>query len=307
MPMSTFSPITHWLLEAALAEDIGTGDITVALLPAPDAPTVAHVVPRQAGVICGLAVAPLLCEIYTRRYGQRVIFTPADDAHGRVADGAAVAARQTVATVAGPLAAVLTLERTLLNLLGRLSGVATFTHELVAVAHAANPHVALYDTRKTLPGWRELDKYAVRMGGGHNHRSGLYDAVLLKDNHLAGVPVAELGAHVAKLLERLQAASSAPGRQPAFVEVEVDNLVQLEALLGTAGVDVILLDNFSLDDLRAAVALRDGRGLGGRVGLEASGGVTRATLAAVAATGVDRIAMGALTHAAPSLDLGLDR
>lgn len=305
--MTTFSPITHWLLEAALAEDIGTGDITAALLPTPDAPTVARVVPRQAGVICGLAVAPLLCATYARRYGRHVTFTPLDDAGRRVGDGAVVAAQQIVATVAGPLAAVLSLERTLLNLLGRLSGVATYTHALVAAAHAANPHVALYDTRKTLPGWRELDKYAVRMGGGHNHRAGLYDAVLLKDNHLAGVPGAQLGPHVAKLLAQLEAQSAATGTQPAFVEVEVDSLAQLEPLLDVPGIDVILLDNFSHDELRTAVALRDARRLRGRLALEASGGVTRDTLAAVAATGVDRIAMGALTHAAPSLDIGLDR
>jgi nicotinate-nucleotide pyrophosphorylase (carboxylating) len=219
-----------------------------------------------------------------------------------MADGDPAPAGATVASVCGPRHAVLQMERTLLNFLGRMSGVATLTRRFVDTARAANPSVAILDTRKTLPGWRELDRYAVRCGGGVNHRQGLYDAVLIKDNHLAGTPLDQLAETVSRMAESARALQPAP----RFVEVEVDGLEQLSEALRASGVDFILLDNFTTADLRAAVRMRGARGRRGQVGLEASGGVTLATVADIAATGVERISVGALTHSAVSLDLGLD-
>lgn len=288
------------LVRAAAEEDLGSrGDISSALLESADQPVVARVVPRQAGVICGLALGPAICAVFAERLESELHFTPADlgDRPGR--DGDAVEPNVPVATLAGPKAAVLAVERTLLNFLGRMSGVATLTRQFVEAARRRNPSVQLLDTRKTLPGWRELDRYAVRCGGGTSHRSGLYDAVLIKDNHLAGVPAARLAATIFELLNRLTV-------RPGFIAVEVDDLDQLRAVLTVVGVDIVLLDNFSPRELAQAVALRDAAGLRGKVLLEASGGVTLETVGEVAATGVDRISVGALTHSAASLDIGLD-
>lgn len=196
----------------------------------------------------------------------------------------------------------LTVERTVLNFLGRMSGVATLTRQFVDAAHAANPDVLVMDTRKTIPGWRELDKYAVRCGGGTNHRDGLHDAILIKDNHLAGVPTERLASTLFDMLNRIDELPV----KPKFVEVEVDNLTQFEQVCRVLGVDIILLDNFSGEDLRRVVEMRDSLGLSGKLALEASGGVTLETIADIAATGVDRISVGALTHSAPALDIGLD-
>lgn len=294
-----WSAQTLQLIDIAFAEDLGSaGDITTALLGEPQDEIVARIVPRADGVVCGLALLPTICRHYARHSGRVIVSSPATEANGARADGQTVAAGQTVATVAGPKAAVLAAERTILNFLGRLSGVATTTRHFVEAARRSAPRVQVFDTRKTLPGWRELDKYAVRCGGGHNHRSGLHDAVLIKDNHLADVPPDELGRFLAAHLARRPATAR-------FVEIEVDEPSQLELVLGLDGVDVILLDNFTLDQMRAAVALREQMGRTA-VTLEASGGVRLDDIAAVAATGIDRIAVGALTHSAPSLDIGLD-
>ena len=168
---------------------------------------------------------------------------------------------------------MLSVERTLLNFLGRMRGVATLTHRYVQTARQANPSVQVLDTRKTVPGWRELDKYAVRCGGGANHRMGLYDAVLIKDNHLAGIPVEQLADRLTGLLKR-----KAPAAK--FVEVEVDRFAQLEEVCKVPGVDIILLDNFSLGDMRRAVEYRDARDLRGKLALEASGKVSLGNIAA---------------------------
>lgn len=292
-----FSDRVQQLITLAIDEDLATaGDLTSGLLPEPVKPTRAAVVARAAGVLAGLEVGPLLAAAFRRRLDADVRFEP-----GARRDGAAVAAGDRVAELFGPLAAVLTTERTLLNFLGRLSGVATQTQRYVAAARTANPRVQILDTRKTLPGWRELDKYAVRCGGGTNHRFGLHDAVLLKDNHLAGVPTDEWAAKLADLLDRLPR-----DPPPAFVEVEVDTLAQLEQVLVVPGIDIVLLDNFKLEALEKAVAYRDAVPPARRPQLEASGGVTLDTIAAIAATGVDRISVGALTHSAVQLDFGLD-
>lgn len=289
-----WSEITQTLIESALAEDLGeAGDITAQLLGDTDTPMVADIVPREGGVICGLALASQICATAALRLVETLAFEPA------AVDGDAVEAGQVVGTLRGPRGAVLSTERTLLNFLGRLSGVATLTRQYVDAAQAGNPRVKVLDTRKTLPGWRELDKYAVRAGGGANHRMGLHDAILIKDNHLAGVPTEQLGVYLQDLLSRRDA-------NAAFVEVEVDTLEQFNRVLTVDAVDIVLLDNFELDDLAHAVRARDAASRQGSLELEASGGVRLETIGAIAATGVDRISVGALTHSAVSLDLGLD-
>jgi nicotinate-nucleotide pyrophosphorylase (carboxylating) len=206
------------------------------------------------------------------------------------------------AELRGPHAAVLTAERTLLNFLSRLSGVATLTAKFVRAARAANPRVQILDTRKTLPGWRELDKYAVALGGGTNHRFGLHDAVLIKDNHLAGVTTDRLAEHVRELLATLAQLAS----RPTFIEIEVDSLEQLDAVLPVSEIDYVLLDNFSPEELTEAVRRRDALCSDRKPELEASGNVTLATIAEVAVSGVDRISIGSLTHSVPAFDWGLD-
>jgi nicotinate-nucleotide pyrophosphorylase (carboxylating) len=290
---------TRQLIEIACDEDLGSaGDITAALMPGPTTDVTARVVSRAPGIICGLALGPAICDVFAKRLGLPLEFAArADDRDWQ--DGAAVTPGTAVATVRGALEAVLAVERTLLNFLGRMSGVATLTHTYVQAAHAVRPDVKILDTRKTIPGWRELDKYAVHAGGAKNHRLGLHDAVLIKDNHLADIPVENLAATLADLVSRVRGA-------PTFIEVEVDSPKQLAEVCTVPGVDIVLLDNFSPEQMKAAVAYRDAQGLRGKLALEASGGVTLETLARIAATGVDRISIGALTHSAPSLDLGLD-
>ncbi len=282
------------LILLAKREDVGSGDLSFGLLPNPLEPAVFSLLARQAGIFAGRAmVEPIL-----REYDPTIEVQwsgDTDDGH-QIVDVPAELAR-----LSGPLASVLTTERVLLNFLQRLCGVATITRRFVEAV--ADTQAKIYDTRKTIPGWRTLDKYAVRCGGGFNHRMGLYDAVLIKDNHLAGVPTERLAAVLFDLLNRLDHGKA----KPAFVEVEADNLRQVEAILNVVGIDVVLLDNFNTDDLRRAVELRDGLGLRERVALEASGGVTLETVPAIAATGVDRISVGAITHSAAAIDLSLER
>jgi nicotinate-nucleotide pyrophosphorylase (carboxylating) len=311
---------TYQLIDAACAEDLGSaGDITSLLLPGATDDAVGQVVVRQRGIICGLALGPAICAAFAKRLGAPVRFAIAESGPRECQDGDPVEPGACVAQVHGPRTAVLAVERTLLNFLGRLSGVATRTRQFVDAARRVKPAVQILDTRKTIPGWRELDKYAVRAGGGQNHRFGLHDAVLIKDNHLAGVPVERLAATLTEWLRSVRrtddpqpphAKDAVP--RPAFVEVEVDNLAQLAEVCKVPGVDIVLLDNFTLEQMRAAVEYRDAQGLTpGRsqqrtLQLEASGGVTLESIAQIAGTGVDRISIGALTHSAPCLDIGLD-
>jgi nicotinate-nucleotide pyrophosphorylase (carboxylating) len=249
-----------------------------------------RVIARVGGVVSGLEAMPLLVEV----------FAPAcrHDVHAR--DGARVEPGTVVATIHGPLDELLGLERTLLNLVGRLSGIATRTTEFVG-AIPPGSRARLYDTRKTTPGLRALEKYAVRCGGGCSHRMGLHDAMLIKDNHLTGVGVRDLPAFVTRAAELARR-----NAEPTFVEVEVDTLDQYEALLTLpAGVvDIVLLDNMTCEQMRAAAGRRDT--VRPELELEASGGVTLAKMPEIAATGVDRISVGGLTHAAVSLDVALD-
>jgi nicotinate-nucleotide pyrophosphorylase (carboxylating) len=276
------------LLRIAQKEDLGPGDVTSDLLGA-DARTAGAFVARESLVFCGGVFLSRIAEAYGRDIETEVI----------AREGQAVSAGEQVARWRGPSREVLPAERVALNFLQRLSGVATLTRRYVdAVAHTAGK---IYDTRKTTPGWRDLEKYAVRAGGGCNHRRGLYDAVLVKDNHLsaAGTRGDDAIAAIQEALDRVRGKLGPEG----FVEVEVDTLEQLAEALKLK-LDVILLDNMSCDELRRAVAMRDEAS--GPVALEASGGVTLETVAAVAETGVERIAIGAITHSATAVDIGLD-
>ncbi|NBX66542.1 MAG: carboxylating nicotinate-nucleotide diphosphorylase [Proteobacteria bacterium] len=273
--MITGIPDFSALLNLALAEDIGAGDVTsLATIPAA-AVAKADMVFRGSGVVCGL---PLVEAAFKA-------VDPALEITFYAKDGDRVLSGARVLRVAGNARPILAAERTALNFIQRLSGVATETRKLVDVI--ADTKARLTDTRKTTPGWRALEKYAVRCGGGVNHRMGLYDAVLIKDNHVAvagGVGLA------------LAACRETPGK----IEIEVDTLEQLREALG-AGAKYILLDNMPPAVLKEAVAIN-----AGRAELEASGGITPATIKAVAEAGVDVISVGWITHSVPALDIGLD-
>jgi nicotinate-nucleotide pyrophosphorylase (carboxylating) len=276
-------PRTGWetIVELALAEDIGGGDVTtLATVPA-GAHARGTIVAKAPGVISGLDVAGAVF----RRVNPAVDFAP------RVADGQRVKPGEAVAAVAGLAASLLTAERVALNFLQRLSGVATLTAAYVDAV--AGTRARIVDTRKTTPGLRLLEKAAVRHGGGHNHRFGLTDGVLIKDNHLAAVGGPDRVGRAVRL-----AREGAP--HSLRIEVEVTTLDELLRAL-EAGADVVLLDNMDLEAMRRAVELTGGRAL-----LEASGGMTLDRVRAVAETGVDLISVGALTHSAPALDLSLE-
>lgn len=283
------------LVEMAREEDLGAhGDLTSLLLPPEkiDATGSWSIRSRGAGRFCGRELLPVLCEILAPAL--KLEWAPAGIDGGELRPGSVIA------RLTGPVSAMLTAERTMLNFLQHLSGIATLTARYVDAARGTSAKI--YDTRKTTPGLRGLEKYAVRCGGGHNHRTGLFDAVLIKDNHLAGVSCDRLAFSLFDMLNRVDRLPIEPG----FVEVECDRLDQLAEVLKVVGIDVILLDNFATDELRNAVRMRDAAGLKGKVELEASGGVTLDRIRPIAETGVERIAVGAITHSAPILDLGLD-
>jgi len=282
------------LLELARDEDLGQGDsrgdITSLVTIPEELSGKAALVARGPGIVAGLAALPDILEVFGG--GLRT--------EHLVQDGAAVERGTVLARLYGPMRQILTVERTVLNVVGRLSGVASRTAAFVRAIGGSRARI--YDTRKTTPGLRVLEKYAVRCGGGRCHRLGLHDAVLIKDNHIAGVPLAELARVIGG------AARAARAQRPGltFVEVEVDSLDQLNEILMLPGglVDIVLLDNMDVPTLRRAVQMRDGSV--GRPELEASGGVRPENLAEIASTGVDRISAGALTHSVSSLDVALD-
>jgi nicotinate-nucleotide pyrophosphorylase (carboxylating) len=267
------------LIRAALLEDLGHGsDITTdAIVPAGRRAS-ARLVARERGVVAGIRVA-------TSAFS---LLDPEIEISIHRSDGVIVEPGETIAQIRGNARAILTGERTALNLLSRLCGIATATRNLVDLV--AGTHAQVADTRKTTPGLRALEKYAVRCGGGSNHRFGLDDAVLIKDNHLA----------VAGSIPAAVAATRAHAGHMVKIEIEVDTLEQLEEALRER-IDAVLLDNMSVEQLTQAVRMVDGRVL-----TEASGGVRPESIAAIAATGVDLISVGWLTHGAPSLDIGLD-
>ena len=279
----TLSRLPAHLIEAAAAratsEDLGdAGDITTqATIPA-GARSNAVIAARKDGVIAGVDLA----QAAFRLIDPAIALTTETDDGERVSDG------EVVLQIEGPTRGILTAERVALNFLGHLSGVATATAALVNAVEGTNAKIVC--TRKTTPGLRAFEKYAVRCGGGHNHRFGLYDAVMIKDNHIAAV------GGVKKAIEACRAAVG----HMVKIEVEIDGLDQLDAALA-GGADIVMLDNMSTDDMKKAVALTKGRAV-----LEASGNVTVKTVRAIAETGVDVISSGWITHSAPSLDLGLD-
>ena len=257
---------------AWLAEDVGDGDVTTSYVVDEDATCEARVLFKERGVVCGLEVAEAVFDELGARLDQL-------DRDGQIREPGPIA------RVEGPARAVLTGERLALNLVGRLSGIATLTRAFVDAV--ADTGAEIRDTRKTTPGLRALEKYAVRCGGGSNHRFGLADAILIKDNHL-------------RLAPSLSGAVARARASGLAIEVECETLEQVREALA-AGADEILLDNMSLSELREAVALA-----GGRAALEASGGVTLQAVREIAETGVDFISVGALTHSARSLDVSLE-
>lgn len=265
-------------IRRALAEDVGAGDVTTSALIPPEQTGVAVAHTKAAGVLAGVDIAAR-------------VFTLLDDAVGTttlVGDGAHLQPGATILRVEGPLRAILTGERVALNFLRHLSGVASLTREFVAAAAGAGAQIV--DTRKTTPGLRHLEKYAVRIGGGHNHRIGLYDGVLIKDNHIAAC------GSIAAAVQRARAAV----HHLLKIEVEAATLAQVAEALA-AGADGILLDNMSAEMMAAAVDMARGKAF-----TEASGGISLESVNDAAQTGVDLISVGMLTHSAPALDISLD-
>ncbi|MEM8758044.1 MAG: carboxylating nicotinate-nucleotide diphosphorylase [Planctomycetota bacterium] len=278
------------LFEIARDEDLGPDgrDLTGELMPGPQRESAAVVRAREPVIVSGLAAVAELLDVFEAEAGVEML----------ASDGQELGSGAEVMRLEGAADQIVRVERTLLNILGRLAGIAALTqHYTDRVAGRAE----LLDTRKTTPGLRVLEKYAVACGGGTPHRLGLHDAVLIKDNHLAGMTPHEIAAWLGKVSGRARESGA------AFVQVEVDTLDQFRAVLGCdAGtVDFVLLDNMTTEQLAAAVSLRDNAG--SAVRLEASGGITLETIDAVAGTGVDRISVGALTRDARSADFGLDR
>jgi nicotinate-nucleotide pyrophosphorylase (carboxylating) len=267
------------IIDAALAEDIGTGDATVSLLVPESAMARLSFVTREPITVCGLDIVPMVFAKLDK--------TIRTQAHAK--DGEHCPAKTRLLDVAGPARAILTAERTALNLLQRMSAVATLTSRYAKAV--AGTKAVILDTRKTMPGLRELDKYAVRTGGGRNHRMRLDDGILIKDNHIA------LCGGVAQTMTRALAGNIAKGLP---IEIECDTLLQVQQAL-VAGAKSLLLDNMSLKDLREAVSLTLGQAT-----TEASGNVSLETVRAIAETGVDFISVGKLTHSAPNVDIGLD-
>ena len=296
------------LIELSLIEDTGAADLkkgvdctTDAIVPH-DSTATAAFVSRDHGIVSGIEVAKLVVESFAPRVELKQLKR----------DGDAVAPKETIATLSGPAHDILTVERTCLNFMCRLSGISSLSRQYVDRVSGTDAKVL--DTRKTTPGWRRLEKYAVACGGGTNHRMGLYDAVMLKDNHLAFfrsqvpneadvIPKA-LGQARQWITDR---ASSLPNGDATILQLEVDTIEQFEISIAASNEvtpDIVLLDNMSLEQLSQAVAIRDAKSP--EVLLEASGGVNLETIAAIAETGVDRVSVGALTHSAINFDIGLD-
>ena len=277
------------LLNLALVEDLGeAGDVTSSATIAENATGRVRIVSRQQGVAAGLPIAALVCDAVS---GGRITVDAGED-------GAAVSPGDVVATLEGPVRQLLTAERTVLNFLTHLSGVATLAAEFAE--KVAGTNAVVLDTRKTLPGWRVLAKYAARCGGAANHRMGLFDMVLIKDNHIAAWRASHPDASLSQILDGVR--ESTPAGTP--VMIEVDTLDQLRQAVAGDPPDFVLLDNMSNDQLCEAVAVRDDAAPSVR--LEASGGVNLQTVAGIAKTGVDRISVGAITHSAPNFDFGFD-
>ena len=281
--MFKISSQTHFLIQQALREDIGKGDITTRALIPSSAIGKARIEAKEAGILCG---GPIVSEVFRQMDPKLKVFQ-------RIRDGAKVRKGQIVFLLRGRIKSILTAERVALNFLSRLSGIATLTNKFVGKMRGAKAKIL--DTRKTTPLWRELERYAVRCGGGQNHRFGLWDEILVKDNHWQFVKSAQKMSHALQLTKR----------KGIPVEIEVAGLRQLERLLNQKFVpNRILLDNFSVSDLKKAVRMT--RRARPKLLLEASGGITLSNVRQIAKIGVDRISIGALTHSAPALDFSLE-
>ena len=277
------------LIALAVSEDLGKGDLTSQITIKKDAVAKTDIVTREEIVVCGMEVVKEVLKHYDERLKLRV----------RIPDGRRASVACKLATIEGPLLPMLSAERIVLNFLQRLSGIATTTRKYVDAVRGTKAKIC--DTRKTTPGWRELEKYAVRCGGGHNHRMRLDDGILIKDNHIA-----QLGKNLYPKLKRV-IAKAAELKGIKFIAVEVDHVDnQLNHVLKISGIDVILLDNMGQWQLKHAVEMRNEM-CGKKPFLEASGNITLNNVTAVAQCGIDRIAIGALTHSAVSVDIGLDR
>ena len=269
-------------IDAALAEDVSTGDPTTDTLIDPDLTGEAHLATRDPGVLAGVDIAAAVF----RRFDQSL------DASPLIPDGSPLAAGDQLAQISGSMTSILKAERTAVNFLQHLSGIATETARYVEAVSGLPARIV--DTRKTTPGLRKLEKYAVSMGGGHNHRQNLADGILIKDNHIEALALR--GLSIGDVVRRAIAGAS----HTIKVEVEVETLEQLTEVLD-AGADLVLLDNMDTDTMTAAVELVNGRAI-----VEASGGINLATVRPIAQTGVDIISIGALTHSAPALNVSLD-
>ena len=279
------------LIKMAIEEDLGQGDMTSELIFKEDAVARTNIISREEIVVCGMDIGKEILQHYDKKLKLKV----------HVDDGQPAHVGSKLATIEGPLRPMLSAERVFLNFLQRLSGIATTTRKYVWAIHGTKAKI--YDTRKTMPGWRILEKYAVRCGGGHNHRLGLYDGVLIKDNHLA-----QLGTNFAAKLRRI-VSEARKVKRVKFVAVEVDHVDhQLNHVLRIPGIDIVLLDNMGQWQLKHAVEMRDEMcGKNKKPLLEASGNITLDNVSAVAQCGIDRIAVGAITHSARAVDIGLDR
>jgi nicotinate-nucleotide pyrophosphorylase (carboxylating) len=279
------------LIEMAIEEDLGQGDMTSELFVKDQTITKAHVISREEIVVCGMDVVREILKSYDKHLKLKILVNDGESAHiGRK-----------IATIEGPLCSMLSAERVMLNFLQRLSGISTTTKKYVRAVEGTKAKI--FDTRKTTPGWRLLEKYAVRCGGGHNHRLGLYDGILIKDNHIA-----QLGPDLySKLKKIIIEARKVKGVK--FVAVEVDHVDdQLDHVLKIPGIDIVLLDNMGQWQLKHAVDMRNEMcGKSKKPLLEASGNINLHNVSAIAQCGIDRIAIGAITHSANSVDIGLDR
>lgn len=284
------------LIQLAKREDLGHDDVTSRLMVPEDRIGVGTLMQKEVGIVCGLPIVEMIC----RTYDERLRVEPIPGFHMEVIEARFSDAQTTpLLRIRGPLRSLLSAERVILNFIQRMSGVATQTQRFVR--RIAGTGARIYDTRKTIPGFRLLDKYAVLAGGGHNFRVGLFDGLLVKDNHLAAVPTKDLTHYLSQVVVRSR--QEDPNR---LIEIEVDTLDQLREVLNVEGIDVILLDNMDCPKMEQAVQARNRAGRKGKVELEASGGVTLETVRSIAQTGVERIAVGAITHSAPALDIGLE-
>jgi len=279
------------LVQMAIEEDLGPGDVTSELLFTDGAVAKAHIVSREEIVVSGMDLAAEILRCYDERLNLKI----------RISDGGVAHVGSKLGTIEGPLRSMLSAERVMLNFLQRLSGIATTTNKYVRAIQGTKAKI--YDTRKTMPGWRALEKYAVLCGGGHNHRIGLYDGILIKDNHLA-----QLGRHFQPKLQKI-ISEAVQLKGIKFVAVEVDHVDdQLNYVLEIDGIDIVLLDNMGQWQLKHAVEMRNKMcGKGKKPLLEASGNITLSNVSAIAQCGIDRIAIGAITHSAQAVDIGLDR